>query len=155
MSGPHLLGVLFVAAGLFALVSPTFLATESSWEKILWVGIVSILLGLFIGLSYGGTRINLTEKKMRDYISVGGCRFGTWERLPTITTIMVVTTRCRSSNTPNGISPTLSGTIVETSVLLHADEANPVLSFTYSDQGKAMKNAEYLATHLHATLEVC
>ena len=155
MSGPHLLGVLLMAAGLFALASPMLLASESSWEKILGVGAGAILLGLFIWLSYGGTRIDLTEKKMQDYLSMGGYRFGAWERLPTITTVRVVTTHYRSSNTPNGITPTLSGTIVETSVLLHVDNANPVFSFTYSNQRKAMKNAEYLATHLPAKLETC
>ena len=153
MSGPHLLGVLLVAAGLFALISPMFLASESAWEKILGVGAGAILLGLFIWFSYGGTRINLTEHKVKEYRSVGGYQFGAWESLLTITTVKVVTTRYRSSNTPNGISPMLSGTTIETSVLLHADKANPVLSFTYSNQGKAMKNAEYLATHLPATLE--
>ncbi len=75
-SGPHLLGVLLMAAGLFALASPMFLVSESAWEKILGVGAGAILLGLFIWLSYGGTRIDLTEKKMQDYLSVGGYRFG-------------------------------------------------------------------------------
>jgi hypothetical protein len=155
ISGPHLLGVLLVAAGLFALVSPMFLANESSWEKILRVGAGAILLGLFIWFSYGGTRIDLTKHKVKEYYSVGGYQFGVWESLPTITTVKVVTSRYRSSNIPNGISPTLSGTIVETSVLLHANEANPILSFTYSNRAKAMKIAGYLATHLHSRLEAC
>jgi hypothetical protein len=59
ISGPHLLGPVLIIAGLFALVSPEFLKSGSSMEKILGVGVGAIIIGLGIISSYSGTLIDL------------------------------------------------------------------------------------------------
>lgn len=153
LSGPHLLGVLFIIAGLFALTSPTFLTSESSWEKTVLVGVGAIVTGLLIVSSYGGTRIDVAKKRVKEYYSVGGYLFGKWAPLPTIATVRVIAASYRSRNTPNGISPTLSRKITDFKVLLYSTDSTLVLSFVYSNQDRAIRQASYLATTLRAALK--
>ena len=102
-SGPHLLGVLLILAGIFALVSPTFLVVGSSTERVLLVGLGAFIIGLFILFSYSGTTIDFTQNKYKEYVSVGGYKLGQWSPLPTISSIHVIVRSAVTSNTPNGI----------------------------------------------------
>lgn len=83
-SGPHLLGTLLTIAGLFAIVSPTFLTSESSLDRILTVGIAATIIGLVVVSSYNGTSIDINGKRSKEYISVAGYKFGEWRPLPEI-----------------------------------------------------------------------
>ena len=154
LSGPHLLGLLLIAAGLFALTSPMFFSSESTWGKTVLVGGGALLIGLLIVSSYGGTRIDVVKQRVKKYYSVGGYAFGKWTPLPAIATVKVTAISYRSRNTPNGISPTFSGEVTDFRVLLYSKEATPMRSFTYSSHDRAVGQATYLATNLRATLEV-
>ena len=152
LSGPHLLGTLLIIAGVFALVSPTFLKSESSMEKVLAVGIGAIITGLLIISSYGGTLIDFTQKKLKEYLSIGGYKFGKWTALPDILKIKVILTSYISSNIPNGISPTFSGEVTDFKTLIYSNSSELVLSFKYSNKDKAVKQANRLAANLNADL---
>jgi hypothetical protein len=152
VSGPHLLGSLLIIAGLFALVSPVFFKNESSVERVLGVGSGAIILGLIIISSYGGTLIDFTEKRYKEYLSIGGYKFGEWTTLPVILTVKVISTSYISTNTPNGISPSLSGKVTDFKTLIYSNASKPVLSFVYSNREKAVKHAKSLADNLNADL---
>ena len=152
ISGPHLLGTLLIFAGLFALISPTFLEGGSSIERVLAVGIGAIIVGLFIITSYSGTLIDFTQNRFKAYQSVVGYQFGEWTTLPEIIKVKVISTSYISSNTSNGISPTLSGKVSEFKILVYSKTAVPVLSFVFSNEDKAVKYAKDLASNLNAEL---
>lgn len=152
VSGPHLLGSLLIIAGLFALVSPVFFKNESSIERVLGVGVGATILGLVIVSSYGGTLIDFDEKRVKEYFSIGGYELGEWTTLPVILTLKVISTSYMSTNTPNGISPTLSGKITDFKILIYSNASKPVLSFVYSNRNKAVKYAKRLASNLNAEL---
>ena len=152
VSGPHLLGPLLIIAGVFALVSPTFLKSGSSMERVLVVGIGAIILGLIIISTYGGTLIDITQKRYKDYLSIGGYKFGEWTALPDILKVKVISTSYISTNTPNGISPTLSGKVTDFKTLIYSNASKPVLSFEYSNMDRAVKTAKRLAVDLNADL---
>ena len=151
-SGPHLLGSLFLIAGLFALLSPLIFESESSPERILGVGAGAIILGLLIVTSYSGTLIDFTNRRLQEYSSICGFKFGEWTTLPAISTVKVISTSYINTSTPNGISPTLSGKVTDFRTLMYSNDSTPVLSFVYSNREKAVKHAECLASHLHADL---
>ncbi|QCR21634.1 hypothetical protein [Pontibacter sp. SGAir0037] len=47
-SGPHLLGFLFIAVGIFSIVSPAIFANDTSFERALVVGAVAAIFGAMI-----------------------------------------------------------------------------------------------------------
>ena len=85
ISGPHLLGLLLVFTGFFVLVSPAFLSSGSSIEKVLAVGMCSVIIGLLIVLTYKGTLIDFEEKKFKKVFF--HCRIQVW-RLETLATFI-------------------------------------------------------------------
>lgn len=151
-SGPHLLGTLLIFAGVFALVSPTFLKSGSTVERVLAVGIGAIIAGFLIISSYDGTLIDFSQMRFKKYLSIGGYKFGEWVALPDIRKIKVISTSYLSSNTPNGISPTLSGKVTDFKTLLYSNGSKPVFSFEYSRMNTAVKHARRLASELNADL---
>src|SRR5690554_3798894 len=101
-SGPHLLGVIFIAVGLFAIVSPAIFTSGSSLEKSFYVGAVAVILGSIIVSSYGGTEIDFRKNRVKDYFSILGYRFGEWAALPAIKKISAISVNYHATNTPNG-----------------------------------------------------
>lgn len=154
LSGPQLLGLLFIAVGLFAIVSPAIFKSESSLERSLYVGAGAIILGSLIVSSYGGTVIDFNKKKVKDYFSVLGYRFGEWTALPNIERIAVISFNYKATNTPNGISPTWSGTVIDYRVLLYSENPTPIISFVFSNKERAVKEANLLSTNLNTVCEL-
>ena len=154
LSGPHLLGGLLMLAGLFALLSPLLFRGQTTATTSLIVSIVALVLGWIIVSTYRGTSINFAEKTIKEYTSIGGYKTGHWLSMPAVTVVEVVSIRYRSTNTPNGISPTFSGEITEYRVVLFSDKPVPELSFTYSNRERAMSDATCLATSLNIPLEI-
>lgn len=126
----------------------------SSMERILAVGIGAVFLGLLIVTSYSGTLIDQTQKRFKEYYSIGGYRFGDWDTLPEIVKIKVISTSYMSTNTPNGVSPTLSGKVTDYKTLVYSEAPKPILSFEYSNGNKAVKQAKQLATDLNVELDI-
>ncbi|SHO59577.1 hypothetical protein [Algoriphagus zhangzhouensis] len=151
-SGVHLLGILLLVAGLFALVSPLFLSSGSSMTKIISVGTGSCFIGLLIIFTYSGTLIDTSKNRFKEYVSIIGFRMGSWQDLTEIREIKVVSTTRIQRNIPNGISPTLSGKVTEHRILLYSDSDRPVFSFNYSNQTKAIEKARFLADGANSEL---
>lgn len=141
-----MLGILFVAVGLIVVLSPLVVQPRVSLEKIYWVGVVAMALGLGLVTTYQGTLINTDEKKFRNYISVVGIKFGQWIPLPMISKVKVISSTSRRTNIPNGISPTFSGTITDYSVLIYEKHnAKPFLRFSFNKKNKALAKADSLS----------
>lgn len=153
-SGPHLIGLILVFAGAFALLSPTLFAVGSSMQRVIMVGLGAILIGLFILVTFEGTLIDVAGRRFKEYTSIGGYKWGEWTALPEIANIKVTSVTYQSTNTPNGVSPTLSGKITEHSIMLYADEHASLLSFNYSNKHKAVKQAKSLAAELKVALTI-
>lgn len=153
-ASPHLFGLIGVAAGIFIIISPSFLASGSSVEKTIVVGVMALVIGLIIVTSYGGTLIDFGTKGVKEYFVFCGYRTGRWEPLPPIEKVKVVATSFRSTNTPNGISPTLSGKVTEYKVLLYSDNPTPTFSFIYTKEDEAKTKAQQIAKGLDVELEV-
>lgn len=149
LSGSHLLGVLLVLAGLFALSSPYFLASGVSQEKILIIGIGAASIGMLIISTYSGILIDFKKRKSMEYFTVCSFKFGKWEPLPTIDQVKSISKTYTSSNTTNGISPTLSGKVTVYHVFLYSATLDqPIFSFAYSKEKMAISNAQKLAQNL-------
>jgi len=152
-SGPHLLGVIFIAVGLFALVSPAIFTSGSSLEKSFYLGTTAVILGTLIVSSYGGTEIDFHKNRVKDYFSILGYRFGEWAALPAIKRISAISIDYQATNTPNGISPTWSGTVTDHKVFLYSENVTPILSFVFSNKKRAIEAAKLLAFNLDAVCE--
>ncbi|MEQ8415584.1 MAG: hypothetical protein RIB71_14000 [Imperialibacter sp.] len=152
LSGPHLLGSLMILAGVFALISPMLMESGSSLEKTLVVGVGAVVIGLTIASSYSGTLIHFSENKIKHYTSILGYKFGGWVELPAIARVTVTSTKYRTTNTSNGISPTLSGEVTDYRVLLYTNNAKPAFSFAYPKRSIAIDAAKRLADGLYVDL---
>ena len=153
-SGYHLLGTLLIFAGVVVILSPLVLASQSSLEKLLIVGSISVVIGLIITFTYDGTVINFAENSVKVYQSISGFKTGNWTKLQAISTVKVISRSYFTTNTPNGISKTLSGKITEFRILLLSENMTPVLTFRYKNQKLAINNARQLAAQLKAKLEL-
>ena len=151
-SGPHFFGTLLIMVGIVALLSPLFIKNASSLERVFSVAMGAILLGLIIVFSYGGTLIDYTDNRFKDYFSFIGYKMGKWSPLPKISTIKIISIKYMSNNTPNGISPTISGKVTDFRILLYSDASEPTFSFVYTNSNEAIKNAKTLASNLKANL---
>jgi len=148
-NGPHLLGVLLVLAGLFALLSPLFFQSSTPQSTITAVGVGALVIGGLIISAYQGTRIDLEQKKVKDYFSVAGLVFGQWQALPPVGQVRVIGVTFKSTNTPNAISPTLSGKVTQFKVLLYEPGARkPFDTFIYSKQAAAQAQGKAIAQAL-------
>ncbi|MEO1256155.1 MAG: hypothetical protein AAFY41_14900 [Bacteroidota bacterium] len=137
--GFQLLGILFILGGVFAILSPLFIISSSSIEKIRFVGGAFTLIGFLITQIYTGVQLDGDQKKVREYISIVGVRYGRWEPLPAISFIKWKEIGRTLTNTPNGISPTLSGRITFYKVILYGEDARSVYSFDYKKKHTAVK----------------
>lgn len=152
--GPHLAGLVFMAIGLFTMVSPAIMQSDSSLEKASVVGASAFLLGLVVVTSYGGSLIDFERKRMREYFCLCGFRIGQWTALPDIKRISVVPVSYRVTNTPNGITPTLSRQVSGYRALLYASGTKPELAFDYPTKERAITDTRILSANLNAILEL-
>src|SRR5690606_29976841 len=137
-----------------AIVSPAIFTSGSSLEKSLYVGTAAVVLGSIIVSSYGGTEIDFNKKRVRDYFSISGYRFGRWTALPNIQRVSALSVDHQATNTANGISPTWSGTLTDHRVHLYSENATPILSFVYSNKQRAIEAARILSSNLETDCEV-
>ncbi|WP_114752036.1 hypothetical protein [Pleomorphovibrio marinus] len=152
VSGPHLLGSLLLIAGLFVLISPFFYRNEDALERVIYVGLGAMILGLVVVSTYGGTLIDFSESRFKEYVSIGGYKSGKWTALPDVLSVKVISSSYISTNTPNGIHPTFSGKVTDYKTLIYSDAPTPVLSFVYSSRERAIQDAKHLASNLNAEL---
>jgi len=153
-SGPHLIGLLLCIAGLFAVVSPLLFPKASGVVRAIIVGLAAIIIGMLILYTYSGTLIHFGEQKFKVYQAFGGYKFGEWTHLPIVKRVEMASSTYKTSNIPNGISPTFSGQITEYHVKVYTDSSKPFFCFKYSTQKKAIQQAKLLTNCLKAELVV-
>ncbi len=153
-SGSHLLGIIFIGAGVLSIASPLFISSpDYSAERSLWTGIAAIAIGLVIVSTFTGSIISFGENKIKEYTSILGYKMGSWSTLPEIKQINLTSELQESSNTPNGISPTLSGTTVSFKVLLVSSEQDGISFLEFSKKDKAISCAKLLSKGFDKPLE--
>ncbi len=153
-AGSHLIGLLLIVAGSFAIISPLFFDGNNSLEKVLLISLSTMTIGLIIVCSYGGTLIDFNEKKTKEYYSFCGFQFGTWTELPDISTVSVVSFSNHSTNIPNGISSTFSGFTTHFHVILLANNSDkPPITFEFSNKDSALEKAKFIADKLNVAFE--
>jgi hypothetical protein len=96
--------------------------------------------------------IDFSSRRFKEYRSVSGVKSGEWLPLPCILTVKVTENSYLSTNTPNGISPTLSGKVTVFKMLVYSDDTETMLSFEYASRKKALRDARRLASGLGADL---
>lgn len=69
---------------------------------------ISFLLGLLSLSTFTGTIIDFESNKFKEYQSIFWVKFGEWQELPKIELAELILHSFRRTNTPNGISLTLS-----------------------------------------------
>jgi len=145
-SGPRLLGMAFIGAGLFSIASPYFMQ-ESSGNSLL-IGLCFAVFGLIITTTHKGTRVDTDNKRIQAYQAILGYKTGEWNAIPNLEGIYVTNTTDEHSNLPNGISPTLSGKVTDYHVMAISEDMQPVFALNFSDIDKAKKVAKQLGEAL-------
>lgn len=137
--GTTIPGIVLLLAGSGVLISMLF--GVASELKIWLVGLGSIVIGGAILTTFSGIEIDFDQARFRRFDRFAGWKFGDWEPLPHIEKIDIIQHEYRSQNIPNGVTPTLSGTVlVHKVVLLSSTEV--VLSLDYQSQKRASKAFE-------------
>lgn len=154
-SGPHLLGVLFIVAGVFAMTSPYFLDIGVSSTKATWVGIGATTLGIMVVSTFKGTWIDFEQNRVKEYTAFLGFKFGKWVDLPKFSRVRLYSKIRKTTNTPNGISPTLSGNIEEFIVLLVGENSETKFDFVFLKKKRACHDANIIAKNLGMNLDTC
>jgi hypothetical protein len=142
--GRHLLGTLFVFAGIFAISSPYLFQVEIAIIKVFAVGGTMILLGCIFISIYQGITISFRENRIRKYESFLGFKIGEWEKMPNILEIRLSSSTYSATNTPNGISPTISGKATEYVVHLN-DDNRTFLKIIFDKEKNALTAAKRLS----------
>jgi len=146
--GAHLLGSILLLISLFVLVSPLFVEAGDNLQKTLWVGSISFFVGLLIINTYEGTLINLDDNKIKDYLSFCGFKTGDWRKLPPVKAIKLVPIEQKTTNTPNGISPTFSSIRSSYQIILFFTPEHPIYTFSYTNKSVAQKKMKLLSAKL-------
>ena len=152
-SGPHLLGCILVFAGILVFITSFFIEFPVSFTKVIIVSAGAVVIGLVIISTYEGTQIDFSNSQVREYTSFCGYKVGSWEKMPTISKVKVVINNFKSSNTPNGISPTFSGEVIEFKTILFSENPRPEFMFKYAKKEQAVNAAKILASQFNAQLE--
>ncbi|GAB5528149.1 MAG: hypothetical protein Roseis2KO_60210 [Roseivirga sp.] len=151
-SGPHLLGMLFILAGAFSLISP-YIIENTEADRSLYIGIGGISFGLMVVSAYGGTLIDFKKRRVKQYSSFLGYKFGNWAELPEIASVRLVTDRYEATNIANGISPTLSGEVTDYVVFLCNPAGEPELTMVYTREEKAIRDVRTIAEQFNTQPE--
>ncbi|MEM9856576.1 MAG: hypothetical protein AAF843_04450 [Bacteroidota bacterium] len=148
-SGIHLLGVILIFSSLFVLLTPHLFEYTVSLSSVYWLSGVSFLIGICIISTYSGTIIHLRDRKIKEYSAFMGFQFGKWQALPTLSHVRHTTQKRKVTNFTNGVSPTLSGNVTFHYIILLNIENEPVYTFSFSKEKKALKKLNQLAEGLN------
>lgn len=152
LAGSSLLGMLFIGVGLFSLIRPYIMEVEEG-NRSLYIALGFIAFGIMVVSAYGGTLIDIENKRVRAYSSFLGFKFGEWTELPEITNIHLISDTYQSINEPNGISPTVSGTVTDYVALFYDQDDQVVINLLFTKEEKAIHETQLLSSELNARLE--
>lgn len=153
-SGPRLLGVLFLLAGITLLVAPSFIESLETTSRTLWIGISAIVFGLFVASTQSGTFISFDELRLKEYTLILGFKQGEWVDISDVSTVGIRTETSRTTNTPNGISPTLSSNTTHHWVHMYSSNNTLIHSILYDKQELALEHSKLIAAKLNAELNL-
>jgi len=108
INGSSVLGIILIGAGLIVLLVPLVIEVNTDSQKIWIVGGGALVVGMLIVSIYSGTLIDFRRNEFKEYQSIFWFKIGEWQQLPKIEHAELILHSYRSTNTPNGISPTLS-----------------------------------------------
>jgi hypothetical protein len=152
--GPHMLGLIFIAVGIFTLVSPLFMGGDNSITKAIIAGSLAIIVGCMIIASYGGTYFDFTEKRYKEYYSISGFRIGKWQTTPVINMIKVFPHTFKATRSADGIHPSTSGEISRYVIALYGNNnLNPILVFENSNKQQTLKDAKTFSEQLKVAMD--
>ena len=141
VSGPRLLGILLAAAGLLVLISPWIIASGSSIEKTIVVGLTAGLIGIILISLSSGILLDFGGNRIKHFQNVAWMKFGDWEKIPQVQEIELIHHSYRSKNIPNGITPTMSGQITMYKCVLKSDQ-EVILSLDFLKEKEAIDAME-------------
>lgn len=107
-SGFHLIGVLLISIALIIWVTSYLIDNKTDPLTLYMIVGISFLLGLLSLSTFTGTIIDFESNKFKEYQSIFWVKFGEWQELPKIELAELILHSFRRTNTPNGISLTLS-----------------------------------------------
>ena len=139
-------------AGLFVILSPYLTGSNIPHQKVWIIGGGASFIGLVLTQSFSGILIDPASNRMKEYFSFLGFKTGEWQQLPKITQIKILKTTREFTNTPNGISPTLSGRFSVYSVHLINDDLETAVKLDYSKKQKAVSKANELAARFNVAV---
>lgn len=111
-NGFRLGGIVLILMGLIVFGVPLFMEVETEPIKIILVGGIPIVLGIFLISTYSGTLIDFEDRKIKKYQSILWIKLGHWQKLPLIQNAELIHYTYRHQNLPNGISPTISSEVI-------------------------------------------
>jgi hypothetical protein len=141
ISGPRLLGFLLAGAGLLVLISPWIIASGSSIEKTIVVGLTANLIGLILISLSSGILLDFGGNRIKHFQNVAWMKFGDWEKIPQVKEIELIHHSFRSKNIPNGITPTMSGKMTMYKCVLKSDQ-EVILSLDFLKEKEAVDAME-------------
>ena len=136
-------------AGICNALIPFFFESDLTQNQSIMIGSVVFVVGAAIVLTFDGTLIDYKKRQVKQYASLFGIKKGEWTPLPKQLAIEVLTKEEQSTNTANGISPTLSTLTITYEVILKdssTQKVDTVLSFQKEKQ--AQEVAALLKNHL-------
>jgi len=153
-TGPRVLGVLFLLAGIIFLIIPIAVEDLEITSRTLWIGIGAIVFGLFVMSTQSGIFISFDKLRLKEYTYILGFKVGEWISISDVCILSISTETSRTNNTPNGISPTLSR--YTTNHWVHMYGPNNVLihSILYDKKEMALKHSKLIATQLGTELNL-
>jgi hypothetical protein len=137
ISGPRLLGFILAAAGLLVLISPWIIASGSSIEKTIAVGVIAGLIGIILVSLSSGILVDFDGHRIKHFQNVLWMKLGDWEPIPRVQNVELIHHSYRSKNVPNGITPTMSGQMTMYKCVLKFDEG-VILSLDFLKEKEAI-----------------
>ncbi|GAB3019839.1 hypothetical protein [uncultured Cyclobacterium sp.] len=147
-TGIHLLGAILLLASSIVLLSSVFIEAADNLQKTLWVGLSAFTAGLIIINTYEGTLIDLDNKSIKEYFSFCGYKTGHWQKLPSVKAIKLVPIEEKTSNTPNGISPTISSIKFSYQIVVSFLPKKLIYTYSYNSKSEAQKKYKMLKENL-------
>lgn len=136
-SGLQKLGGILILTGLIVFIIPFFVDVETAFSKVLLVSGIPSVLGVIIISTYGGIIIDFEAHKLKKYHSIFWIKRGKRQSLPEIENAELIHHTYIETNTPNGISPTLSGEVTVYKCVLLVNREK-FLVFDYSREKDAV-----------------
>ena len=150
--GPRLLGLVFMLAGIFSILSPQLLEVDQSDNRSLWIGLAFALIGLLASGIYSGIEVDMSGKRFRNFRAFLGIKLGDWTDIPALNGIYLFSQTEEFTSMPNGITPTLSGNVTDFYVMGISTDTKPVFSLAYEEKAKAQEAAEKISKGLEVSL---